>query len=82
MKPARRADLAPGLKVHRDAKGIFGLRAERPQVVGRREQSKDSLRPDAANKVRQVGLVVLTAAEEMVWGLQREHRDEPLQEQM
>ena len=78
MKAVRRDDLGLGLKVHRDATGISGPWADRPQVAEHQGQPRDSLRLDAENKVRQVGLVGRVAAQEMVWELRLERRDGPL----
>jgi hypothetical protein len=75
MKVARLADLALGLKVRQGAKGIFGPWEDRPQVVERPGQSRDSLRLDAGNKVRPVGPVVRAAAAETAWEMQPERRD-------
>jgi len=74
-KEALLADLGQGLKVHRDATGISGLLADRPQVAERQGQLRNSLRLDAENKVRRVVLVARAAALEMAWELQPERRD-------
>jgi hypothetical protein len=81
-KTVRRDDLGLGLKVHRDATGIFGPWAGCPQVAEPQGQPRDSLRLGAENKVRRVGLAARVAARETVWELQLERRDALLRELM
>jgi hypothetical protein len=74
--------LAQDLKVRRDATGISGLWADRPQVAERQGQLRNSLQRGAENKACRVALVARAVARETVWELRLERLDGPLRELM